>query len=315
VIGVFLALELVLVNIVEPLVYGRSAGLSPIAIILAALFWTLLWGPVGLLLATPLTVCVAVMGRYIPEMGYLNVILGVEPVLTPEARFYQRLVAMDAEEAEDLAEDFANEKGLLELYDQVIIPALGLAEQDRHSHALEEQRERFIFDTTRALVEYLEDRKEAQVEPAAKPKNVVHRPAPPLCIVAARDEADYVAGLVLARMLEAPEFNPHVIPYPSLAAEAIERIEEKACKVVCISAVPPHAAAQAGQLCKRLKSRLPDLKVVVALWMTEKSDKLESRLRDAGVDAVVTRLPEAIAQLRELQQYKPQAQTPISRRG
>ena len=95
VLGVFLALELVLVNIVEPLVYGRSAGLSPIAIILAALFWTWLWGPVGLLLATPLTVCVAVMGRYIPELGYLNVILGVEPVLTPQARFYQRLVAMD----------------------------------------------------------------------------------------------------------------------------------------------------------------------------------------------------------------------------
>ena len=99
--GVFLTLELILVNIVEPLVYGRSAGLSPIAIILAALFWTLLWGQIGLLLATPLTVCVAVMGRYMPELGYLNVILGVEPVLSPPARFYQRLLAMDEDEAED----------------------------------------------------------------------------------------------------------------------------------------------------------------------------------------------------------------------
>src|SRR5205823_2684052 len=112
VIGVFLTLELVLVNIVEPLVYGRSAGLAPMAIIVAALFWTWLWGPIGLLLATPLTVCVAVMGRYIPEMGYLNLLLGVEPVLTPEARFYQRLVAMDLEECEDLVEEFANEHGL-----------------------------------------------------------------------------------------------------------------------------------------------------------------------------------------------------------
>jgi predicted PurR-regulated permease PerM len=304
VIGVFVALELVLVNIAEPLMYGRSAGLSPIAIILAALFWTLLWGPVGLLLATPLTVCVAVMGRYIPDMGYLNVILGVEPVLTPQARFYQRLLAMDEDEAEDLAEDFANEKGLLALYDEMVIPALALAEQDRHAHTLEEQRERFIFETIRDLVEYLEDRSKPKHEIEAKPKNVVHRPAPPVCILAAHDEADHVAALVLARMLEPPEFNPQVIPYPLLAAEAIEQIEAKACKVVCISAVPPHAAAHAGHLCKRLKGRFPDLRVVVALWASERSDKLEARLHDSGVDHVVTRLPEAIAKLRELQQLK-----------
>jgi predicted PurR-regulated permease PerM len=315
VIGVVLGLELVLVNFIEPLVYGRSAGLSPIAIILAALFWTWLWGPVGLLLATPLTVCVAVMGRYIPELGYLNVILGVEPVLSPEARFYQRLVAMDAEEAEELAEEFANEHGLLAAYDKMVIPALGLAEQDRHAHTLEEQRERFVFETTRGLVEYLEDRKQGQDESAAKPKNVVHRPAPPVCIVAAHDEADHIAGLVLARMLPAPEFNARVIPYPLLAAETVEQIAEHACKVVCISAVPPHAAAHAGHLCKQLKKRFPDLKVVVALWMTESSDKLESRLRDAGVDVVVTRLPDAIEKLRELTVHTNRGQSPIAARG
>ena len=299
--GVFLALELILINIVEPLVYGRSAGLSPIAIILAALFWTLLWGPIGLLLATPLTVCVAVMGRYMPELGYLNVILGVEPVLSPPARFYQRLLAMDEDEAEDLAEDFANEKGLLALYDEMVVPALALAEQDRHAHTLEEQRERFIFDTVRGLVQYLEDRSKlkAEAETEAKPKNVVHRPAPPVCILAARDEADHVAALVLARMLEPPEFNPHVTPYPR-PAETLEQIEAKACKVVCISAVPPHAAAQAGQLCRRLKQHFPEVKVMVALWAAEGTDKLESRLRDAGVDVVVTRLGDAVEQLRQL---------------
>ena len=299
--GVFLTLELILINIVEPLVYGRSAGLSPIAIILAALFWTLLWGPIGLLLATPLTVCVAVMGRYMPELGYLNVILGVEPVLSPPARFYQRLLAMDEDEAEDLAEDFANEKGLLALYDEMVVPALALAEQDRHAHTLEEQRERFIFDTVRGLVQYLEDRSKlkAEAETEAKPKNVVHRPAPPVCILAARDEADHVAALVLARMLEPPEFNPHVTPYPR-PAETLEQIEAKACKVVCISAVPPHAAAQAGQLCRRLKQHFPEVKVMVALWAAEGTDKLESRLRDAGVDVVVTRLGDAVEQLRQL---------------
>jgi hypothetical protein len=243
------------------------------------------------------------------------VILGVEPVLSPEARFYQRLVAMDAEEAEELAEEFANEHGLLAAYDKMVIPALGLAEQDRHAHTLEEQRERFVFETTRGLVEYLEDRKQGQDESAAKPKNVVHRPAPPVCIVAAHDEADHIAGLVLARMLPAPEFNARVIPYPLLAAETVEQIAEHACKVVCISAVPPHAAAHAGHLCKQLKKRFPDLKVVVALWMTESSDKLESRLRDAGVDVVVTRLPDAIEKLRELTVHTNRGQSPIAARG
>jgi predicted PurR-regulated permease PerM len=320
VLGVFLALELVLVNLVEPLVYGRSAGLSPIAIIAAALFWTWLWGPVGLLLATPLTVCVAVMGRYIPEMGFLNVLLGVEPVLTPEARFYQRLVAMDSEEAEDLAEAYANEHGLVALHERMVIPALGLAEQDRHEGSLDEQRERFVFDTARQIVEYVEDRRELKEESVEG--RVVHRPAPPLCIMAARDEADHIAGLALSRVLTAPEFTPRMIPFPLLAAEAIEKIAELACKVVCISAVPPRASTHAAYLCKRLKQRFPDLRIMVALWTMEGNERGQARLREAGADQVATRLPDTVAKLRELQQYKPQAanqqgqgQTTISRRA
>src|SRR6185295_6519315 len=151
----------------------------------------------------------------------------------------------------------------------------------------------------RGLVEYLEDRSRPKDEIEAMPKNVVHRPAPPVCLVAARDEADQVAALVLARMLEAPEFNPQVIAYPR-PAETMEQIEAMACKVVCISAVPPHAAAHAGQLCKRLKQRFPEVKVLVALWAAAGSDRLESRLRDAGVDVVVTRLRDAVEQLRQL---------------
>lgn len=275
VLGVFLVLELLLVNFVEPWVYGRSAGLSPIAIIVAALFWTWLWGPVGLLLATPLTVCLAVMGRYIPEMGYFNVLLGVEPVLEPEARFYQRLVAMDTEEAEDMAEDYANEHGLVALHDKMMIPALGLAEQDRHAGALDEQRERFIFDTARRIAEYVEERRDAE-KPAS---NVLPRPAPPVCILGAHDEADHVAGVVLGRVLPLPEFNPKVLPYPLLAAESIEHIAQHNARVVCISAVPPQAATHAGYLCKRLKNRFPELKVLVALWTTGNTDRAPARGR------------------------------------
>ncbi len=295
VLGVFVALELVLVYVAEPWLYGRSTGLSPIAVIAAVLFWTWLWGPVGLLLAMPLTVCVAVMGRYLPEFGFLNVLLGVEPVLAPEERFYQRLVAMDQDEAEDLAEDFANEHGLAALHERVVIPALGLAEQDRHAGALDERHQRFIFDTTRHIVEYVEDRKNPR-EPAA----ATRRALAPLCVLPAHDEADHVAALVLARVLPAAEFNPRVSPFPLLAGEMLDFIGKEGCRLACISAMPPRAASHAAYLCKRLKQRFPELKVLVALWTSENTEKAQARLREAGVDQIVTGLADAIDQLRQL---------------
>jgi len=245
------------------------------------------------------------------------VLLGVEPVLTPEARFYQRLVAMDQEDAEDLAETHANEKGLLALYGEVVIPALGLAEQDRHAGALDEAHVRFLFDTTRRIVDYVEDRKEPARE-AGKPAD---KAVPAVCMVAAHDEADHLAALVLARMLPAPDFNAHVMPFPLLAAETLDRIAERACKVVCISALPPDAASHAGHLCKRLKHRFPDLRVLVALWTSENTERATARLVASGADLVVTRLPEAIDQLRQLTvplglglQQQNQGRTTISRR-
>ena len=280
-IGVFLTLELILVNAVEPWLYGRSAGLSPIAIILAALFWTWLWGPVGLLLAVPLTVCVAVMGRYIPELGYLNVLLGVEPVLSPEARFYQRLVARDQDDAIAMAEEYAAEHGDAEVFDTLLIPALALIETDRHKGALEAQNERFAFDVTRQILELLPERDE---QPAA----------PHVGILPARDEADELAGAMLARLLPGAQ----LFSAKSLASEKLERLSADACRTVCISAVPPHAASHAGFLARRLKKQFPKLRIVVALWTSEGLDKLKPRLLDAGVDDVATRIPDVLALLR-----------------
>ncbi|HYG54115.1 MAG TPA: AI-2E family transporter [Burkholderiales bacterium] len=284
-LGVFLALELILVNAVEPWVYGRSAGLSPIAIIAAAIFWTWLWGPVGLLLATPLTVCVAVLGRYVPEMGYLNVLLGVEPVLAPEARFYQRLVAQDAEEAQDIAERHAAEHGVADLYDRVIIPALGLAERDRHAGALDEERAGHMSEIVARILEDLDSDAPKEAGEAA------------ICIAAAHDRADHLAGMMLAHAVR-EEQSALVLPFPVLAGETLEMIGERRCKTVCISAVPPHAASHAGYLCKRLKQRFPELRVVVVLWTGQPIDTARSRLEAAGVDAVATRLPEALERLR-----------------
>jgi predicted PurR-regulated permease PerM len=280
-LGIFLFLELILVNVAEPWLYGRSAGLSAIAIITAAIFWTWLWGPVGLLLATPLTVCIAVMGRYIPELGYLNVLLGVEPVLAPEARFYQRLIALDQDEAMDLAEEYGREHGAAALYDRLIIPALALAESDRHRGGLDPERERFAFDTTRQIIEEIGEDETRHAEPAAV-----------VCIVPARDEADEIAAVILARLV------------PGAKIVSPENFES-ACRVVCISAVPPHAASHAAYLARRLKKRFPGIKVLVALWTSEGIDRIKPRLLAAGVDEVATRLPDALEQLRQLAQTTP----------
>jgi len=286
IVGVFVVLELILVNAVEPWLYGRSAGLSAIAIIAAALFWTWLWGPVGLLLAVPLTVCIAVMGRYIPEMGWLNVLLGVEPVLTPEARFYQRLIARDQEEAGEIAEKYAEEHGNVALFENILVPALSLAESDRHRGALDEEHSRFAFETTRQIAEELRTEEEARVDDACR-----H-----VCIVPAHDHADDVAGAMLARLIPGAQR----FPAGSLAAETIDKVDEQGCRIVCISAVPPRAASHAAYLVRRLKQRFPSKRIVVGLWSTETIDKVKPRLLEAGADDVLTRLADAATQLRQL---------------
>lgn len=312
-VGVFAALELIFVYGVEPWLYGRSTGLSPIAIIAAVIFWTWLWGPVGLLLATPLTVCVAVMGRYIPELGFLNVLLGVEPVLTPEARLYQRLIALDSDEAIDVAEEYANEHGLLALHEAVVIPALALAEHDRHRGVIDGPRERFVFDTVRKIIEDVEDRKAMKEDKErtsedgeAKPAVPAVAAAPPsraptaLCIAPAHDEADHLAGLAFARTLPPADFNVQVIGYPVLAGEMVEQIAKSGAEIVCISAVPPQAVVPASYLVKRLKSRLPGVKTVVVIWTKEDTARARSRLGDAGADKIVSNIADAMAQIHEL---------------
>jgi predicted PurR-regulated permease PerM len=297
-LGVFLVLELLLVNLVEPLLYGRSAGLAPMAIIIAALFWTWLWGPIGLLMATPLTVCVAVMGRYIPQLGFLNMLLGVEPVLSPQARFYQRLIALDHDESADLAEKFVEEKGRAAFFGEVLIPALGLIERERHSGSLDPEAERSVFEDLREILSELQ-------EEGPQPKPV------PVSVVAAHDEGDHLAATALAL-----ESGAQLVPYPLLANEVIEQLEKAGCKSVCLSAVPPHAATHAGHLARRLKRRSPNLKIVVALWTDlENIDRSRSRLKDAGADTVVTNLPDALQALRDLSvapaspQTQPRART------
>src|SRR5204862_981719 len=138
--GLYIVVELISNNAIEPWLYGSSTGMSSIAVIVSAVFWTWLWGPLGLLMSTPLTVCLVVLGKYVPQLQFLDILLGDEPVLAPHERLYQRWLALDQEEAAELVHEFFGGLSLEQVYDQVVIPALALAEQDRHNGRLDERR-------------------------------------------------------------------------------------------------------------------------------------------------------------------------------
>ena len=237
-----------------------------------------------MLLATPLTVCVAVVGRHIPEFGYLNVLLGVEPVLSPEERFYQRLVALDRDEAAELAESHAAAHGVARTFDDMIVPALALAETDRRKGALEPARERFVYEHMHRIID------ELYVPPVSG--------GTPVCLVAAHDDADHIAALMLAKLL--PPAQTSVVGAPVPAAEIVQTATQKHCKAILISAVPPNAAHDAGYLARRLRRQFPDLKLVVGLWTNENVHSAKERLLKLGVDEVLTRIADAADVLRRL---------------
>ena len=149
----FASLELIIGNLVEPWLYGTHTGISSLALLVTTVFWTVLWGPAGLILSTPLTVCVVVLGRYFPQLSFLHILLGDDIVLEAEAQLYQRLLARDQAEARGIVDAFLKEASLIELYDSVLIPALSLAEQDRHNGMIDAAHEEFLFLSINEMID------------------------------------------------------------------------------------------------------------------------------------------------------------------
>lgn len=303
VLALFIVNELVSNNVIEPWLYGASTGISTMGILVSAVFWTWLWGPVGLVMATPLTVCLTVIGRHVPQLSFLNTLLSDEEVLPPEARFYQRLLAMDPEEATDVAEEYLAENSLESLYDNVLLPALSLAEHDRHHGDLDEAKQRFILNAMRELIDDLGSRAK-QTAAAVDDKPLDQTPtlleASILCLPA-RDEADEIAGAMLEQLLEAKGIRVVLLSAQTLSGEMVMQVSEQAVTVVCVSALPPLAATHARYICKRLRPRYPNLKIVVGLWQTTgRTKKAHERMLAAGIDQFVTTLAEATQQLSQL---------------
>ena len=195
----FAAVELIVANVVEPLVYSRTTGLSAVAVVAAALFWTWLWGIVGLLLATPITVCLVVLGRYIRPLQFLDILLGNRPVLSPQESLYQRLLARNPEEATEQAEEFAREQSIEAFFDAVAIPALAMAQADTDRGVLTPHQRAVIAEGFSALLDNLAEDGTAdrQRRRVARTGDGIDAEEAPIAVIAARNELDLAAAWLL----------------------------------------------------------------------------------------------------------------------
>jgi hypothetical protein len=286
--------------VMEPWLYGQSAGVSQVALLISLTFWTWLWGPVGLLMATPLTVCLIVLGKHLPSLGFIGVLMGDRPVIEAKARYYQRLLARDQDEAIDIVEAYVSTDGRESVYDAVLLPALYYAKQDRDRDLLSEEDAQFVGRATREILDVL-----AHDAPAPAERGAGDHPGTDTRIrilgCPARDEADAVALEMVRSLLDPARYRMEVGRAGMLVAEVVAGIAQDGPALVCIGAVAPGGLSQARHLSKRLRAQCPELKILVGRWgLHDEMDADREQLLSAGADHVETTVLDtqrALAQL------------------
>jgi predicted PurR-regulated permease PerM len=295
VILLFVGIELVVANLLEPRVYAASTGLSSVALITAATFWTWLWGPIGLLLSTPLTVCLIVLGRHVPQLEFLDVILGNNPVLAPDETFYQRLLANDPEEAAEQAEEFLKERSLAEFFDEVAIPALVRAQADSDQGTLSPERRLMIKEGIRAMLEDLSDVASGDAASEHSARSEVTE----IVCVAGRNELDEAAGLLLVHLLRSQSIVGvgEALPAAALTSDRYQSSLEHA-RVICLSLISTHSPVRARYIVRRISRRAPRSRVMVGFWRLDPGELAATVATIARPDAiVVTSLRDAVMDL------------------
>ena len=297
VIGIFLVLELVSNNAVEPWLYGQSIGVSAVAMLIAAAFWTFLWGPIGLVLSGPLTICLVVLGKHVPQLEFFAVLLGDAPALDTDVSYYQRLLARDQDEAAQLVLTHAKTFPPEQVYDKLLVPALVYTKRDRERDFVTEADEQFVLKATHEVLEDLGERRSAEIL-AAKIGPVAgeaqsSRSRVRILACPARDHADKLALEMLRQLLNPAEWDVEVTAVETLTAELVALVSGKTSALVCIGALPPGGLAHTRYLCKRLRAQCPGLKIIVGRWGLE--DNVEAnreQLQEVWADLVTTTLLE-----------------------
>ena len=290
-LGLIVVLELISNNIVEPLLYGSSTGLSTLSIILAATFWTTLWGPIGLILSTPLTACLLVLAHYIPALKFLEILLGSAPVLDAPQRFYQRLLADNIEEALELAQediadglpddadDAALARNVTAFYDEVSIPAMRLFSSLHNDVATAEHRLRINTSLKQFSQEMLDEYPAPSTPPYAYPR---------ILCVAARWEVDSKAADMLAHSLQLHSYAAQTWANPLLLQlDSIDQAQWQNVDVVCISIFNPQPSAALRLLCRHIRKRWPNIHIMVVAWNADAAKISTSLFERYGITIVV----------------------------
>jgi hypothetical protein len=322
-IALFLVVEPIVGHVVEPMVYGHSTGLSPVAVVASATFWTALWGPIGLVLATPLTVCLVVLGRHVERLEFLDVMFGDRPALSPPEIFYQRMLAGDPTEAAEKAEEFLKERSLSSYYDEVVLKGLQLAQVDAERGALDHERLTKIRDAVSEFTNNLSDQDDrlppkvrsttdaeatSAVESVAEDGPYEDLPVlskgelppewqsecPVLC-VAGRSLLDEAAAIMLGQLSTAHGLAARVENAEALSTTNIFRLETTGVAVVCLVYMDASGPAHMRYSVRRLRRKLPKATIILGCWMKDMDPAGLEQLRDsAKADLVAASLGEAI---------------------
>jgi hypothetical protein len=304
VVGLFVVLELFTNLVLETVLYAGAAGVSQVALLVSLAFWTWLWGPLGLLMATPLTVCLVVLGKHVPGLEFVGLLMADTPALAPEYGYYQRLLARDQSEAADLIERHLTTEAPRSVYDALLLPALNYAERDRLEQRLSLDEETAVVDATREL---LSDTAESirRLQPAPPPAvdPALPEPRKPLRVLGypTNGSADELALQMLAHLLDDLPIAVEITKERMLASELVSLVQTRGVSIICLADLPPSPPSKTRYLVKRLHAALPEMRILVGRWGPPAlADDSTHLLRDAGATLVATTLAETRAYLGEL---------------
>ncbi|MEP6669141.1 MAG: AI-2E family transporter [Chthoniobacter sp.] len=259
-VALFMGMELITANVIEPWLYGASTGISSSAIVVSAVFWTWVWGAGGLLLATPMTVCLVVLGKHVSALSFLNTLFGDQPAIAPQNRFYQRLLADDRDELEDMMEEYQRRDATLELFDDVILPALQLAEHDRATDNLSKEEHKELYVHLREILGATEGFHAADA-------SALHS----VVIVPARTDGDALAGAMLAYLLRSKGIDCTWFSERILNSEIVSRLADQTEVVLCVSALTLTSARAASSIFKRIGGTMSGQRLL-GLWRGDRAD-------------------------------------------
>jgi predicted PurR-regulated permease PerM len=303
VLALFAGLELFNYAALEPWLYANHTGISPVALLLSAAFWTWLWGGMGLFLAIPMTVCVAVMSKYIPQLEFLQVLLGDEPVLEPYQRLYQRLLAGNRDEVDSLLDETLRSSGaMLYAADVAIVPAIRMLESDYDRRSLAAAKRKSVLEHVN---DWVEERLESLERSAGATPRII-------CVPAADRADEIVAKLLTAALLERGVGAGFVKPE---ALEQMPLAENAGAAAIVVSALPPEAVAPARAVCRGIRAKTRELPLMVGLWDPESDlSKPRERLEAAGAGQLVVSFADCVTALGTLIPSQPAARPPAEAR-